>query len=75
VTVRYKGFSVGEGRVDLVVDSTLVVELKAVESLTSIHVAQVISYLRALRLPLGLLINFNVHLLRTGVRRVIMSRP
>ena len=74
LTVKYKGFSVGEGRVDLLVDGALVVELKAVEFLAPIHVAQVISYLRALRRPLGLLITFNVHLLRNGVRRVILSR-
>ena len=75
VTVQYKGFSVGEGRIDLLVDGSLVVELKAVESLAPIHVAQVLSYLKASRLHLGLLITFNVPQLRRGVRRVVLSRP
>jgi len=49
------------------------VELKAVDELTAIHRAQVISYLRALDKPLGLLINFNVPLLKDGLRRIILS--
>jgi GxxExxY protein len=75
VTVQYKGVSVGEGRIDLLVDGSLVVELKAVDSLAPIHVAQVLSYLKASRLHLGLLITFNVPQLRRGVRRVVLSRP
>lgn len=75
VTVQYKGVSVGEGRIDLLVDGSLVVELKAVESLAPIHVAQVLSYLKASRLHLGLLITFNVPQLRRGIRRVVLSRP
>ena len=73
MAVDYKGHAVGEGRLDLLVDSRLVVELKAVESLVPIHTAQVISYLKAVWLPLGLLINFNVPLLKTGIKRIILS--
>ena len=73
--VKYKGYCVGEGRVDLLVGGALVVELKSVEALADIHVAQVISYLRAFNRPLGLLINFNVRLLRAGLRRVVLSGP
>jgi GxxExxY protein len=58
---------------DLLVDETLVVELKAVEELAPIHVAQILSYLKATRLHLGLLISFNVTLLRRGIRRVIYT--
>ncbi|HVW30701.1 MAG TPA: GxxExxY protein [Polyangiaceae bacterium] len=72
--IQYKGCCVGEGRVDLLVDERLIVELKSVEALAPVHIAQTISYLKALRNPLGLLINFNVHRLRTGVRRVVLSR-
>lgn len=68
-----QGLLVGEGRVDFLVDGALIVELKAVEMLTIVHVAQVISYLRALDRPLGLLLTFNVKLLRDGVRRVVVS--
>ena len=72
VPVQYKGATVGEGRVDILVNGRLVVELKVVEQLTHVHQAQVIAYLSALRLQLGLLINFNVDVLRNGiVRRVL----
>lgn len=74
IAVQYKGFSVGEGRLDLLVDGALIVELKAVEFLAPIHLAQVLSYLRASGLCLGLLITFNVHQLRRGMRRVVLSR-
>jgi GxxExxY protein len=69
----YKDRPVGEGRIDLVVGGELLVELKAVEALAPIHKAQVISYLKAMRRQLGLLINFNVPVLRSGIQRVILS--
>jgi GxxExxY protein len=74
ITVDYKGHAVGEGRIDLLVGGILVVELKAVEALAPIHKAQVISYLRMLRLPLGLLINFNVPVLSKGAHRVVLTQ-
>jgi len=74
LTLKYKGFCVGEGRVDLIVGGELIVELKSVEQLAAVHVAQVIAYLKAFRRPLGLLITFNVKLLKNGVRRVVRSR-
>jgi GxxExxY protein len=73
VAVLYKGCAVGEGRADFVVGKVLLVELKAVDRFAPIHRAQVISYLKALRLHLGLLLNFNVPALRAGVQRVIRS--
>ena len=51
-----------------------IVELKSVEQLSTVHVAQVISYLKALERPLGLLITFDVALLNNGIRRVVNSR-
>lgn len=72
--VKYKGFCVGEGRADLLVGGELIVELKSVEQLAAVHVAQVISYLKAFERPLGLLITFNVALLKNGIRRVVNSR-
>ncbi len=69
--VMYKGKVVGEGRLDMLVGEMLVVELKVVESLTPVHRAQVLAYLQALKLELGLLINFNVAILRDGLKRVI----
>ena len=74
VSVNYKGRKVGTGRMDFIIDRTIVVELKAVESLRPVHDAQVISYLKMTGYPLGLLINFNVPLLKEGIRRLILSR-
>jgi GxxExxY protein len=73
VNVLYKGVLVGEGRYDMLVASTLVVELKSVQTLLPIHEAQVISYLKMTDYPLGLLINFNVRFLKEGIRRLILS--
>lgn len=75
VAVDYKGYPVGEARLDFVVGGVLIVELKAVELLGRIHEAQVISYLRATGCPLGLLINFNIPLLKAGIKRIILSPP
>jgi len=71
--VRYKGQTVGEGRIDFLVDGRLVVELKAVEKLLPVHKAQVISYLKATGCQLGLLINFNENLLRNGIQRIVLT--
>jgi GxxExxY protein len=73
VKVAYKGYSVGEGRLDLLVAKLLPVELKAVDALAPIHQAQPLSYLKMTGLQLGLLINFNVPLLKQGIKRVILS--
>ncbi len=73
VEVQYKGHSVGHSRVDLWVDDRLIVELKAVDTILPIHHAQLISYLKAMALPLGLIINFNVKLLKNGVQRIVLS--
>lgn len=71
--ITYKNVRVGRGRVDFVVAKRLIVELKSVEALVPVHTAQVISYLKATGLTLALLINFNVPLLKDGVRRIINS--
>ncbi|AFZ11059.1 hypothetical protein Cri9333_0059 [Crinalium epipsammum PCC 9333] len=73
VAVTYKGQRVGEGRIDLLIGNVLIVELKAVEKLTPIHSAQVISYLKMTNQKLGLLINFNVPILKEGIKRIILS--
>lgn len=75
IQVNYKGHLVGEGRVDFIVGDGLIVELKTVEALAPIHKAQVLSYLKATHCVLGLLINFNVPVLRDGIRRVVRSSP
>ncbi len=73
VAVNYKSCMVGEGRLDLLVGNALIVELKAVEKLAPIHSAQVLSYLKMTNHQLGLLINFNVLILKDGIKRIILS--
>ncbi len=73
VAINYKGHQVGEGELDFLVGDVLVVELKAVEKLSPINEAQVISYLKTTKHPLGLLINFNVPILKEGIKRIILS--
>ena len=60
-------------RLDLLVEGVVVVELKAVDSLTPLHKAQLLSYLKLSGLKIGLLINFNVKMLRSGIQRVILD--
>ena len=74
IRIDYKGQVVGEGRLDLLVADRLVVELKVVDTLLPIHHAQVLSYLKATQRQLGLLINFNVRVLRDGVKRIVLSQ-
>jgi len=70
----YKEIRLDQGyRIDLLVEQKVVVELKVVESITPVHEAQVLSYLKFSRCPVGLLLNFNVKLLKDGIRRFIMT--
>ncbi len=69
--VIYDGIKLEAGyRIDLLVENKIIVELKAVDRLTSVHEAQVISYLKLSGKKIGLLINFNVRLLRDGLKRL-----
>ena len=70
VPVMYKGQQIGEHRPDLVVENGVVVEIKSVERLIGVHRAQVLTYMRLLRVPLGLVLNFNEEVLRTGIERL-----
>jgi GxxExxY protein len=72
VALTYKGHSVGDGRLDFLVARTVVVELKAVDTLQPIHQAQVMSYLKATGCGLGLLINFKVPVLASGIKRIML---
>ena len=72
VPIRYQGMELNEGfRLDLLVEGQLVVELKSVEILHPVHPKQLLTYLRLMDLPLGLLINFGAPLLKDGLRRVV----
>lgn len=59
-------------RLDLIVESKLIIECKSVEALNDIHLAQVLTYLKLSNCRLGLLINFNVKLLKDGLKRIIL---
>ena len=59
-------------RVDLLVENKLIIELKAVEAFTDVHLAQVLTYLKLSKVRLWLLINFNVHRLTDGIKRIVL---
>ena len=72
VPLNYKGKRIEVGfRADVVIEQKLLIELKAVEQVLSIHKAQVITYLKLMHFPLGLLINFNEILIKDGIQRVL----
>ncbi len=73
IPLLYKGGVVATHRLDLLVGERLVVELKAVSVIAPVHVAQMISYLTATQLSLGLLINFQVPILKDGIHRVVRT--
>jgi len=71
--VVYKGQTIGEYRLDLIVDDAVVVEIKSVERFDSIFEAQVLTYLRVTGKKVGLLMNFNSRLLRDGIKRFVLG--
>ncbi len=73
VNVLYRGVLVARGKVDLFVGGCLIVEIKSIDSLLPLHRLQVRSYMRILNQPIALLINFNVPLLKQGIKRIIES--
>ena len=73
VKIHYKGFVRDEPlRFDLLVNGAVLLEIKSVETILPVHKAQLLSYMKLLDVPLGLLINFNVNKLTDGVSRLIL---
>jgi GxxExxY protein len=72
VPIRYKGVLVCTQRIDLLVAQQLVLEIKSVDRIHPVHVAQTVGNLRATGTRVGLVVNFNVPLLKHGVRRVVL---
>jgi GxxExxY protein len=71
ITVEYKGVPVEQSyRIDLVVEGSLLVEIKAIEALLPVHAAQVVTYLRVSGVEHGLLVNFNAMTIRDGLRHL-----
>ena len=70
--IKYKDLHLDSGlRIDIIVDNSIICELKAVETLLPIHKAQILSYLKLTNKRLGFLINFNVELIKNGIIRII----
>jgi GxxExxY protein len=75
ISVDYDGIRLDLGfRPDLIVDSKLIVEIKAVKKLKRVHESQILSYMRLTEIDQGLLINFHVHMLRDGIRRLTLKK-
>lgn len=72
IPIHYAGLRFDEGfRADLIVEGSLLIELKSVENLAPVHGKQVLTYLRLLDLPLGLLLNFGSATFKTGIKRIV----
>ncbi len=72
--INYQGLALDVGyRIDLLVEDLVIVEIKSVDSLAKIHEAQLMTYLKLTNKWLGLLINFNVLLLKNGIRRIVLG--
>jgi iron complex transport system substrate-binding protein len=75
VPVTYRGAVVRNAfRIDLLVEGCLIIEVKSAERLAPVHAKQVLTYLRLMNLPLGLLMNFGADLFRNGLKRIINDR-
>lgn len=73
VALEYKGTLLDQAlRLDVIVDRCLIVEIKAVERVLPVHKAQLLSYMKLTDVPMGLLINFHVSLLKEGVSRMVL---
>ena len=72
ITLKYKSQVVGKHRIDFMIEDKVIIELKAVEAINKIYEAQLLTYLRATNKRIGLLINFNVDLLKKGIKRLII---
>ena len=72
VPIVYKGHTIAQHRLDLLVEDLVVVEVKSVERFDPVFEAQLLTYMRLAKKPLGLLINFNVRLLKAGIKRYVL---
>ena len=71
IELEYKGRRIGNLFTDIIVENRLIVEVKSVQSLAPIHSAQLITYLKLTNIKTGLLINFNLSVLRDGIKRIV----
>ncbi len=73
LVVKYDGIEIGEHRLDLLVEKTVVIELKSVERFDPVFQAQLLGYLKLGGYPVGLLINFNSRMLKNGIKRMTIQ--
>ena len=72
IKVTHEGVDMGIGLIpDIIIDNKIILELKSVETLAEVHYKQLLTYLRLTKLKLGLLINFNVALIKNGIHRIV----
>ena len=72
IPIIYKEAILGEHRIDILIENEIIVEIKAVERFDPVFAAQLLSYLRLTKKKLGLLINFNVPIVKDGIKRIIL---
>ena len=71
--IKYKEITIDQGyRIDILVNQSIVIELKHVEALSDVHKAQILTYLKLGQYPIGLLMNFNVKMLKNGLKRFVL---
>jgi len=75
IQIPYKGIRAGEHRLDLLIEGVVIVELKAIQELTDVDLARMISYLKATNLEVGLFLNFAKPRMKEGIRRVARTQP
>jgi GxxExxY protein len=74
IPISYKDINLEYGyRIDILVENHIIVELKSIEALAPIHTAQILTYMRFANIKIGLLINFNVTVLKNGIKRFVLS--
>ena len=73
IPLYYKGELISEHRPDLIVGDRVIVEVKSVEAVAPIHMAQMLTYLRVASLTMGLILNFNCPTMKQGIRRVVLN--
>ena len=72
ITLKYKDRNVGKYRIDFLIEDKVILELKAVDTIHKIFEAQLLTYLKAMGQRVGLLLNFNVNMLRDGIKRIVL---
>ena len=71
IMLEYKGKNIGPHRIDFLIEGQVILEIKATEGMKKIFEAQILTYMKAMKKKVGLLINFNVERLKDGIKRLV----